>query len=71
MKLFKSISARVEGNEYSDFRLGEYEGAHVGIGFDPKRPECVWVHLDDGHGLMAQRVRNQGQNHGYSHGHRH
>ena len=49
---------RVEGNAYSDSRLGEYEGAHVGIGFDPKSPEFVWVHLDDGHGLMAHRVRD-------------
>lgn len=47
---------RVDDNDYADQRLREYEGCHVDVGFDPKRPEYVWVRLDDGRGLMASKV---------------
>ncbi|WP_027358985.1 Mu transposase C-terminal domain-containing protein [Desulforegula conservatrix] len=47
---------RVDENDYADQRLREYEGCQVDVGFDPKKPEFVWIRLDDGRGLMASRV---------------
>lgn len=51
---------RVDENDYGDVRLNDFEGWHVDVGFDSKRPDCVWILLDDGRGLMASRVIKRG-----------